>query len=205
MTASSYIGIERKDGTVDAIFVRYDGEPRRRRDDLRRGGYTTYEAVDALIRGGDLSDVASGMKWVSEFVVRSAVTFHSAGGYVGNLRHKKLIEYLYLFRWESKTWEYMVANACDYDDSLRKFQGWESLGVEENVKTIRISIAELLEQSFEIDVPVNAMKEEIFQIARDQYDRCALVVDCENVVERDVTILENEYIENNGDFPMEKF
>lgn len=124
---------------------------------------------------------------------------------MGNLRHKKLIEYLYLFRWESKTWEYMVANACDYNDSLRKFQGWGSLGVEENVKTIRISIAELLEQSFEIDVPVNATKEEIFQIARDQYDRCALVVDCENVVERDVTILENDYIENNGDYPMEKF
>ena len=141
------------------------------------------------------------------FGVRRSVDvfFQSASNYAANLCHKKLIEYLYLFRRESKTWEYMVANACDYDDSLRKFQGWESLDVEGNVKTIRISIVELLEQSFEIDVPVNATKEEIFKIARKMRDDCELVVDNGWATERDVTILENEHIENNGDYPMEKF
>ena len=133
------------------------------------------------------------MKWGSGDVVRPAVSFQSVSDYVERLRPKKLIKYLGLFHRTTKTREHMVANACNYDDSLRKFQSWEPLGVEENVKTIRISIAELLEQSFEIGLSVDATKEKIFKIARDKYNRCDLVG------ERDVTILENEYIKNVED------
>ena len=110
-----------------------------------------------------------------------------------------------MFRWKTKAWEYMVANACDNDYSERKFQGREMLGLTSSMKTVNISIAELVEQGFEIEVPVNATKEEIFKIARKMYDDCELVVDNGWAMERDVTILENVYIENNGDYPMEKF
>lgn len=99
----------------------------------------------------------------------------------------------------------MVANARGNVYSERKFQGWEPLDLNSTTKTVKISIAELVEQGFEIEVPVNATKEEIFKIARKMYDDCELVVDAGWATERDVTILENEYIENNGDYPMERF
>lgn len=200
-----YFGIERENGAVDAVYIHWSANPKDAANDLRRGGYSTYEKVEELIERGGASSVVFDSKYDRVYDDMPALNFESADAYVDKFRDNPWIEFLYLFRWKTKTWEYMVANACDYDDSLRKFQGWEPLDLNPATKTVKISIAELVEQGFEIEVPVNATKEEIFKIARKMYDDCELVVDNGWATERDVTILENEYIENGGDYPMEKF
>ncbi|MBR2006304.1 MAG: hypothetical protein IJ991_19275 [Thermoguttaceae bacterium] len=200
-----YFGIERENGTVDAIYIHWCTNPKEAANDLRRGGYTTYEKVEELIGRGGASSILLDSKYDRVYDDMPLLAFESADVYVDKFRDNPWIEFLYLFRWKTKAWEYMVANACDGAYSERKFQGWELLDLTSSMKTVKTSIAELVEQGFEIEVPVNATKEEIFKIARKMYDDCELVVDNGWATERDVTILENEYIENNGDFPMERF
>lgn len=200
-----YFGIERENGAVEAVYIHWCTNPKEAANDLRRGGYTTYEKVEELIGRGGASSVLLDSKYDRVYDDTPALTFELADAYVDKFRNNIFTEFLYLFRWKTKTWEYMVANACDGAYSERKFQGWGPLDLNSTTKTVKISIAELVEQGFEIEVPVNATKEEIFKIARKMYDDCELVVDNGWATERDVTILENEYIENNGDYPMEKF
>jgi hypothetical protein len=205
MSERCYFGIERENGTVDAIYIHWCTNPKEATNDLRRGGYTTYEKVEELIGRGGASSILLDSKYDRVYDDMPSLAFESADIYVDEFRDNLWIEFLYLFRWKTKTWEYMVANACNGAYSERKFQGWEALDLNSTTKTVKISIAELVEQGFEIEVPVNATKEEIFKIARKMYDDCELVVDAGWATERDVTILENEYIENNGDYPMERF
>ena len=200
-----YFGIERKNGTVDAVYIHWCANPKEAANDLRRGCYTTYEKVEELIGRGGATSLVFDSKYDRVYDDTPALTFESADSYVDEFRNNIFIEFLYLFRWKTKTWEYMVANACDGAYSERKLQGWEPLDLTSSMKTVKISIAELVEQGFEIEVPVNATKEEIFKITRKMYDDCELVVDAGWATERDVTILENEYIENNGNYPMESF
>lgn len=142
-----------------------------------------------MIGRGGASSILLDSKYDRVYDDTPALTSESADAYVDKFRDDIFIEFLYLFHWETKTWEYMVANACDSDYSERKFQGWEPLDLNSATKTVKISIAELVEQGFEIEVPVNATKEEIFKIARKMYDDCELVVDAGWATERDVTIL----------------
>lgn len=200
-----YFGIERENGTVDAVYIHWSANPKEAANDLRRGGYLTYEQVEELIKRGGATSLVFDSKYDRVYGDMPALTFESEDAYVDKFCNSIYIKFLYLFRWKTKTWEYMTAKACGRVCSERKFQGWEPLDLNSTTKTVKISIAELVEQGFEIEVPVNATKEEIFKIARKMYDDCELVVDNGWTMERDVTILENEYIENNGDFPMEKF
>lgn len=200
-----YFGIERENGAVDAVYIHWSANQKDAANDLKRGGYSTYEKVEELIKRGGATSLVFDSKYDRVYDDTPALNFESADAYVDKFRDNPWIEFLYLFRWGTKAWEYMVANTCDGAYSERKFQGWEPLDLNPATKTVKISIAELVEQGFEIEVPVNATKEEIFKIARKMYDDCELVVDNGWATERDVTILENEYIENNGDYPMEKF
>lgn len=200
-----YFGIERENGTVDAVYIHWRANLKEAANDLRRGGYSTYEQVEELVKRGGATSLVFDSKYDRVYDDSPALTFESEDVYVDKFRNNIFIEFLYLFRWKTKAWEYMVANARGNDYSERKFQGWEPLDLTSSMKTVKISIAELVEQGFEIEVPVNATKEEIFKIARKMYDDCELVVDAGWATERDVTILENEYIENNGDDPMERF
>lgn len=199
-----YFGIERKNGTVDAVYIHWCASPKEAANDLRRGGYSTYKKVEELVKRGGATSLVFDSKYDRVYDDMPVLNFESANVYVNEFAGNPWIEFLYLFRWKTKAWEYMVANACGKDYSER-FQGWEPLDLNSTTKTVKISIAELVEQGFEIEVPTNATKEEIFKIVRKMYDDCELVVDNGWATERDVTILENEYIENNGDYPMEKF
>ena len=200
-----YFGIERENGAVDAIYIHWCTNPKEAANDLRRGGYTTYEDVEKLIERGCATSLVFDSKYDRVYKDMAALNFESADVYVHKFRDNPWIELLYLFRWKTKAWEYIIPSTCDDDYTERKYQYWEPLDLNSTTKTVKISIAELVEQGFEIEVPVNATKEEIFKIARKMYDDCELVVDNGWATERDVTILENEYIENNGDYPMEKF
>ena len=200
-----YFGVERENGTVDAVYIHWCASPNEAANDLRRGGYAAYENVEKLIERGGATSLVFDSKYDRAYDDTPALKFESADAYVDKFRDNIFIEFLYLFRWETKTWEYTIANACDGEYSDRAFQGWEPLDLNPKTKTVRISISESVEQGFEIEVPTNATKEEIFKIARKMYDNEELVVDNGWTTERNVTILENEYIEDGGDYPMEKF
>lgn len=205
MSERCYFGIERENGTVDAVYIHWSANPKEAANNLRRGGYSTYKQVEELVKRGGATSLVFDLKYDRVYEDMPALTFESADAYVNNFKNNPWIELLYLFRWKTKMWEYIIPCACDDDYTESKYQYWEPLDLNSTTKTVKISIAELVEQGFEIEVPVNATKEEIFKIARKMYDDCELVVDNGWTMERDVTILENEYIENNGDFPMEKF
>lgn len=179
--------------------------PKEAENDLRCGGYLTCDKVEELIRRGGATSLVFDSKYDRVYGDMPSLPFESADACVDKFRNATLIKFLYLFRWEAKAWEFMSAHLCNDEYVDRKFQVWKPLDLNTTTKTVKISIAELVEQGFEIEVPVNATKEEIFKIARKMYDDCELVVDAGWATERDVTILENEYIENNGDYPIEKF
>ena len=166
-----YFGIERENGTVDAIYIHWCTNPKEATNDLRRGGYTTYEKVEELIGRGGASSILLDSKYDRVYDDMPSLAFESADIYVDEFRDNLWSEFLYLFRWKTKTWEYMVANACNGAYSERKFQGWEALDLNSTTKTVKISIAELVEQGFEIEVPTNATKEEIFK----SLERCTTI------------------------------
>lgn len=124
MATRSYVGIERENGAIDAVYIHWDGYPKRRGRDFERGGYVTREKVEELIRRGSASSII--LKSDSNVYDEPAITFQSREEYAAAFRNS-CIEYLYLFCRGEEKWRYMVADCCDPADALRSFMFWELL------------------------------------------------------------------------------
>lgn len=124
MATRSYVGIEREDGTIDAVYIHWDGYPERRGRAFEQGGYVTREKVEELIRRGGASSII--LESYSNIYDEPAVTFQSRQDYADAFRNSS-IEYLYLFCRGEEKWRYMVADCCDPTDALQSFKSWELL------------------------------------------------------------------------------
>lgn len=97
-----YFGIERENGAVDAVYIHWCTNLKEAANDLRRGGYSTYEQVEELVKRGGATSLVFDSKYDRVYDDSPALTFESEDAYVDKFRNNIFIEFLYLFRWKTK-------------------------------------------------------------------------------------------------------
>ena len=81
-----YFGIERENGTVDAVYIHRRANPKEAANDLRRGGYSTYKQVEELVKRGGASSILLDSKYDRVYDDMPSLTFESADAYVDKFR-----------------------------------------------------------------------------------------------------------------------